>query len=159
MSKLSSEQHNDIKCTFVQLKFKRKLMGNMFEPAWHFSQCLVNMKRSTQHQISQISDDQRRVKIHQTSPDWCTSNATQSRPVLEKGKMIHFPRDKQQPHNQSCRYGDATAFTCHVIMVPVTTHAPNITNISCRKVAPKPLVYIYTWIILNYYTFIHDKTI
>ena len=29
-----------------------------------------------------------------------------------------------------------------VIMLPVVTRAPNITNISCLKIAPKPLVYI-----------------
>ena len=42
-------------------------------------------------------------------------------------------------------------------MVPVVTRAPNITNISCWKIAPKPLVYIDPRIILNYYTFISGK--
>ena len=32
-----------------------------------------------------------------------------------------------------------------VIMVPVVTRAPNITNISCWKIAPKPLLYIDIW--------------
>ena len=44
-------------------------------------------------------------------------------------------------------------------MVPVVTRAPNITNISCWKIAPKPLVYIDPRILLNYYTFIPGKTI
>ena len=44
-------------------------------------------------------------------------------------------------------------------MVPVVTRAPNITNISCWKIAPKPLVYIDPRILLNYYTFIPAKTI
>ena len=43
-------------------------------------------------------------------------------------------------------------------MVPVVTLAPNITNISCGKIAPKPLVYIDPRILLNYYTFISGKT-
>ena len=38
-------------------------------------------------------------------------------------------------------------------MVLVVTCAPNITNISCWKIAPKPLVYIDPRILLNYYTF------
>ena len=42
-------------------------------------------------------------------------------------------------------------------MVPVVTRAPNITNISCWKIAPKPLVYIDPRILLNYYTFISGK--
>ena len=42
-------------------------------------------------------------------------------------------------------------------MVPVVTRAPNITNISCWKIAPKPLVYIYLRILLNNYTFIPGK--
>ena len=50
-------------------------------------------------------------------------------------------------------------FTCDVIMVPVVTRAPNITNISCWKIAPKPLVYIDPRIHLNYYTFLPGKTI
>ena len=36
-------------------------------------------------------------------------------------------------------------------MVPVVTRAPNVTNISCWKIAPKPLVYIDPRILLNYY--------
>ena len=44
-------------------------------------------------------------------------------------------------------------------MVPVVTRAPNITNISCWKIAPKALVYIDPRILLNYYTFIPGKTI
>ena len=44
-------------------------------------------------------------------------------------------------------------------MVPVVTRAPNITNISCWKIAPKPLVYIDPRILLNYCTFIPGKTI
>ena len=44
-------------------------------------------------------------------------------------------------------------------MVPVVTRAPNITNISCGEIAPKPLVYIDPRIVLNYYTFIPGKTI
>ena len=67
--------------------------------------------------------------------------------------------ERQRPLNWTCRYGDATIFTCDVIMVPVVTRAPNITNISCRKIAPKPLVYIDPRILLNYYTFISGKTI
>ena len=55
-------------------------------------------------------------------------------------------------------YGDATTFTCDVIMVPVVTRAPNITNISCWKIAPKPLVYIDPRILVTYYTFITGKT-
>ena len=43
-------------------------------------------------------------------------------------------------------------------MVPVVTRAPNITNISCWKIAPKTLVYIDPIIFLNYYTFIPGKT-
>ena len=39
-------------------------------------------------------------------------------------------------------------------MVHVVTRAPNITNISCWKIAPKPLAYIDPRILLNYYTFI-----
>ena len=42
-------------------------------------------------------------------------------------------------------------------MVSVVTRAPNITNISCWKIAPKPLVYIDPRIFLNYYTFIPGK--
>ena len=42
-------------------------------------------------------------------------------------------------------------------MVPVVTRAPNITNISYWKIAPKPLVYIDPRILLNYYTFIPGK--
>ena len=42
-------------------------------------------------------------------------------------------------------------------MVPVVTRAPNITNISCGKIAPKSLVYVNPRIILNYYTFIPGK--
>ena len=42
-------------------------------------------------------------------------------------------------------------------MVPVVTRVPNITNISCWKIAPKPLVYIDPRILLNYYTFIPGK--
>ena len=34
-------------------------------------------------------------------------------------------------------------------MVPVVTRAPNITNISCWKIAPKPLMYIDPRILLN----------
>ena len=44
-------------------------------------------------------------------------------------------------------------------MVPVFMRAPNITNISCWKIAPKPLVYIDPRILLNYYMFIPGKTI
>ena len=44
-------------------------------------------------------------------------------------------------------------------MVPVVTRAPNITNISCWKIAAKPLVYIDPRNLLNYYTFISGKTI
>ena len=44
-------------------------------------------------------------------------------------------------------------------MVPVVTRAPNITNISCSKIAPKLLVYIDPRILLNYYSFIPGKTI
>ena len=40
-------------------------------------------------------------------------------------------------------------------MVPVVTRAPNITNISCWKFAPRPLVYIDPRILLNNYTFIY----
>ena len=39
-------------------------------------------------------------------------------------------------------------------MVPVVTRAPNITNISCWKITPKPLVYIDQRILLNYYTYL-----
>ena len=67
--------------------------------------------------------------------------------------------DRQRPLNQTCRYGDATTFTCDVIMVPVVTRAPNIMNISCWKIALKPLMYIDPRIPLNYYTFIPGKTI
>ena len=42
--------------------------------------------------------------------------------------------------------------------MPVVTRAPNITNISCWKIAPKPLVYTDPKILLNYYTFISGKT-
>ena len=44
-------------------------------------------------------------------------------------------------------------------MVPVVTRAPNITNISCWKNAPKALVYIDFRSFLNYYTLIPGKTI
>ena len=44
-------------------------------------------------------------------------------------------------------------------MVPVVTRAPNITNISCWKIAPKPLVYIDPRILLNYCTLISGETI
>ena len=44
-------------------------------------------------------------------------------------------------------------------MVPFVTRAPNITNIACWKIAPKPLVYIDPRILSNYYTFIPGKTI
>ena len=44
-------------------------------------------------------------------------------------------------------------------MVPVVTRAPNITNISCWKIAPKPFAYNDPKITLNYYTFISGKTI
>ena len=44
-------------------------------------------------------------------------------------------------------------------MVPVVTRAPNITNISCWKIAPKALVYIDPRILLIYYIFIPGKTI
>ena len=44
-------------------------------------------------------------------------------------------------------------------MVLVVTRAPNITNISCWKIAPKPLLYIDPRILLNYYTFTPGKTI
>ena len=44
-------------------------------------------------------------------------------------------------------------------MVPFVTRAPNIKNISCWKIAPKPLVHIDPRIRLNYYTFIPGKTI
>ena len=56
-------------------------------------------------------------------------------------------------------YGDATTFTCDVIMLPVVTHAPNITNISCWKTAPKALVYTDLRILLNYYTSIASNTV
>ena len=80
--------------------------------------------------------------------------------VLENSHRKHKSRDIQRcPLNYACRYGDATTFTCDVIMVPVVTRAPNITNISCRKIAPKPLVYIDPRILLNYCTFILGKTI
>ena len=38
-------------------------------------------------------------------------------------------------------------------MVPVVTRAPKITNISCWKIAPKPLVYIQEsfWITIHLY--------
>ena len=39
-------------------------------------------------------------------------------------------------------------------MVPVVTRAPNVRNISCWKIAPKPLVYIDPRILLNYYTYL-----
>ena len=42
-------------------------------------------------------------------------------------------------------------------MVSVVTRAPNITNVSCWKIAPKPLVYIDPRILFNYYTFIPIK--
>ena len=58
-----------------------------------------------------------------------------------------------------CRYGDATTFTCDVIMVPVVMRAPNITNISGWKIAPKPLLCIDPRILSNYNTFISGKTI
>ena len=67
--------------------------------------------------------------------------------------------DRQRPLNQTCHCGDATTITCDVIMAPVVTRAPNIMNISCWKIAPKPLVYIDPRIPLNYYTFIPGKTI
>ena len=67
--------------------------------------------------------------------------------------------DSQRPLKKTCRYGDATTFTCDVTMVPVVTLAPNITNISCWKIAPKPLVYIDPRILLNYYTLISIETI
>ena len=44
-------------------------------------------------------------------------------------------------------------------MVPVVTRAPNITNISCWKIALKPLVYIDPRILLNYCTLISGETI
>ena len=44
-------------------------------------------------------------------------------------------------------------------MVPVVTRAPNITNISYWKIAPKPLVYIDPRILLNYCTLISGETI
>ena len=42
-------------------------------------------------------------------------------------------------------------------MVPVVRRAPNSTNISCWKIAPKPLVYIDPRFLLNYETFIPVK--
>ena len=41
-------------------------------------------------------------------------------------------------------------------MVPVATRAPNITNISCWKIAPKPLVYIGPRIVYfqNFYVYL-----
>ena len=44
-------------------------------------------------------------------------------------------------------------------MVPVVTRPPNIMNISCWKIAPKPLVYIDPRILLNYCTLISGETI
>ena len=44
-------------------------------------------------------------------------------------------------------------------MAPVVTSAPNITNILCWKIAPKPLVYIDPRMLLNYNTFIPGETI
>ena len=80
--------------------------------------------------------------------------------VLENSQRMYTDLgDRQRPLNKTCRYGDATTFTCDVIMVLVVTRAPNITNISCWKIAPKPLVYIDPRILLNYYTFTPGKTI
>ena len=65
--------------------------------------------------------------------------------------------DRQRPLKLTCSYGDATTFTCDVIMVPVVTRAPSITNTSWWKIAPKPLVYIDPRILLDYYTFVSGK--
>ena len=71
-----------------------------------------------------------------------------------KAKECIYLGDRQHPLNYTCRHCDATIVTCYVLIVPVTTRAPNITNISCWKIAPKPLVYIdpkSDWISMHLY--------
>ena len=69
--------------------------------------------------------------------------------VLETSKEYPNLGDRQRPF-LTCRYGDATTFTCDVIMVPVVTREPNITNILCCKIAPKPLQESF-WITMHLY--------
>ena len=69
-----------------------------------------------------------------------------------KRKMIHLYQRETASTQHSC--GDSTTITCDVIMLPVVTHAPNITNI-----APKPLVCTDPRILLNFYTSIASNTV
>ena len=67
--------------------------------------------------------------------------------------------EHQCPLKSICRFGDATIFTCDVIMVPVATCLPNITDMWSSKFTPKPLVYIDPRIPLDQYTCILDEKI
>ena len=73
---------------------------------------------------------------------------------LKTAKEYIILGDRQRPLNWTCCYCYPITFTCDVIMVPVITRAPNITNVSCWKIAPKPLVYINQRILLNGYLYL-----